>query len=137
MTAFRRNLRALATAWLVFQVVSLAAFVPRDCCTFHQRHQAHQQSDSGQAPTCHESADAGIAAHHEAGVLGQPTAPDCEMRGTCNGPLGMLATLLSNHAVIGVAVTLPSNVPVGTVANPVREHLASRLIPPDSPPPRA
>ena len=36
MTIIRRRLRLWVTAWLVFQVASLSALVPRDCCAAHR-----------------------------------------------------------------------------------------------------
>ena len=36
MTVLRRRLRFWVTTWLVFQVVSLSALVPRDCCAAHR-----------------------------------------------------------------------------------------------------
>ena len=48
MTIIRRRLRLWVAAWLVFQVASLSALVPRDCCA------AHRPAASGKTPSCHE-----------------------------------------------------------------------------------
>jgi hypothetical protein len=51
MKVFRRRLRLAVAAWLVFQVVSLSALVPRDCCD------AHHVASTERAEPCHERAD--------------------------------------------------------------------------------
>ena len=50
MRALRRRLRLVVAAWLVFQVVSLAALVPLDCCD------AHTPASALRNERCHESA---------------------------------------------------------------------------------
>src|SRR5262245_35583755 len=49
MTLFRRHLRLWVAAWLAFQVVSLSAFVPRDCCAAHRPPAQEQAADAA----CH------------------------------------------------------------------------------------
>lgn len=51
MKGLRRRLRLAVTAWLLFQVVSLSALVPLDCCD------AHRPADVVRAENCHERAD--------------------------------------------------------------------------------
>ena len=51
MKSLRRRLRLAVTAWLLFQVVSLSALVPLDCCD------AHRPADVVRAESCHERAD--------------------------------------------------------------------------------
>ena len=51
MKPFRRRLRLAVAAWLVFQVVSLSALVPRDCCAAHHPVRADREE------RCHERAD--------------------------------------------------------------------------------
>jgi hypothetical protein len=51
MKGLRRRLRLAVTAWLLFQVVSLSALVPLDCCD------AHGPADASRAENCHERAD--------------------------------------------------------------------------------
>ena len=51
MKSLRRRLRLAVTAWLLFQVVSLSALVPLDCCD------AHRPADVIGAESCHERAD--------------------------------------------------------------------------------
>ena len=50
MKPFRRRLRLAVAAWLLFQVVSLSALVPRDCCDAHH-------AAAAEAERCHERAD--------------------------------------------------------------------------------
>jgi hypothetical protein len=59
MEGLRRRLRLAVTAWLTFQVVSLSALVPLDCCDPHRR------ANTVVGEQCHESAD----------------SPYCPMRG--------------------------------------------------------
>jgi len=51
MKPFRRRLRLAVAAWLAFQVVSLSALVPRDCCA------AHHPAKADRVERCHERAD--------------------------------------------------------------------------------
>ena len=51
MKGLRRRLRLAVIAWLSFQVVSLSALVPLDCCD------AHRPTDVVRAENCHERAD--------------------------------------------------------------------------------
>lgn len=51
MRGLRRRLRLAVSAWLLFQVVSLSALVPLDCCD------AHRPADVVRAKSCHERAD--------------------------------------------------------------------------------
>ena len=51
MKSLRRRLRLAVTAWLSFQVVSLSALVPLECCD------AHRPADVVRAESCHERAD--------------------------------------------------------------------------------
>jgi hypothetical protein len=61
----------------------------------------------------------------------------CSMRGVCDGPMAALLALLSNHGLLTDSfVTLP-DLQVTDVAARTREHLITRLAPPDPPPPRA
>ena len=51
MKALRRRLRLAVTAWLLFQVISLSALVPRDCCD------AHVPANAVRQERCHETAE--------------------------------------------------------------------------------
>ena len=121
MNLLRRHLRLWVAAWIAFQVVSLSAFVPRDCCAAHR-------------PPAHEQA-AETACHHPQPVP-EPT-PECKLRGGCNGPLSILTALLSPHAVL-VEPTRIESVALVTAPHwrPLEAPIA-RTSPPDSPPPRS
>ena len=125
MTLFRRHLRLWVAAWLTFQVVSLSAFVPRDCCAAHRPPAQEQAAD----PVCHHPQQASEPAP-------EPT-PECALRDGCNGPLSILGALLSPHAVL---VEPTSNESVALVATthlrPLETPIA-RTTPPDAPPPRS
>jgi hypothetical protein len=121
MSVFRRHLRLWVAAWIAFQVVSLSAFVPRDCCAAH-RPPAEKQ--------------AGDAACHHAEPASEPM-PGCTLGGGCNGPLSILGALLSPHAVLVEPTRIES---VALVTAPDGRRLdtpISRTTPPDSPPPRS
>ena len=121
MTVLRRHLRLCAAAWIVFQAVSLSAFVPRDCCAAHRMAAAedHQQ-DAG----CHHARHAGVP------------ETTCSLAGTCNGPLAMLAGVLSPHAVLTTAILVAGGLMADSSPLPVFESPRSLAVPPDAPPPR-
>jgi hypothetical protein len=120
MTLLRRHLRLWVAAWIVLQATSLTAFVPRECCIAHRVPVHAEETDE----SCHRPEPAG------------ESMPDCAMRSTCNGPLAVLAALLSPHAVLGeragdatIAVT-PAPQPAAF------DQPRSLALPPEAPPPR-
>jgi hypothetical protein len=120
MRALRRRLRHWVALWLVLQTTSLTAFVPRDCCKAHH-------PDRQEAPACHKKAATSHAEHR----------PTCSMRAECQGPMAVLAALLSNHGIVPEAISLQPELSATRATAGVREHPIRRLISPDSPPPRA
>jgi hypothetical protein len=135
MSSLRRHLRFWATAWLVFQVASLSAYVPRNCCANH-----HPPAQSESEQSCHEATGAeaavaeSVAGHHH-------TAPtpdvECSLGGTCGGPMAALAALFANQGILTQpAPTVPELVGIAVPAV-ARVSLISRLASPDPPPPRA
>ena len=149
MLALRHHLRFWVITWLVFQVVSLSALVPRDCCAAHRM--ATQKEK-----TCHDEATAAV--HETAdgdqcpmpGMEGQACpmhgtghdnhqsqARKCTMQGRCDGPMAALFVIISNHGVLTEPPQLAHDLTVAVAPNPPREELLSRFVPPDSPPPRA
>ena len=84
MRVFRRHLRLWVAAWIAFQVVSLSAFVPRDCCAAHR---PPAEEAGGRCRTCHH---AGAGARADAGVHAR--------RRVQQGLLVILGALLSPHA---------------------------------------
>src|SRR5687768_1385451 len=143
MAILRRHLRTWVAAWLVAQVATLSAFVPRDCC------EGHRPAAAERPETCHEPpppahCDSGdqqgipcaMHSHHQQPADDQPV-PQCTMRGSCDGPMALLATVLSNHGVVIQTFAFMPPADSSRYATPTRERLTCQLLPPDAPPPRA
>ena len=143
MQSIRRSLRLWVAIWLVVQMASLSALVPRDCCA------AHSSAARAARPGCHEqvaatqcpmrAADGKTCPMHRGGHSeAAETAPDsCAIRGTCSGPMAALVAQLSNYGVLPAALQVLPDLHPGAVTIRSDEHLLSRFTPPDSPPPRA
>jgi len=142
MRSIRRSLRLWVATWLVVQVASLSALVPRDCCA------AHRQAASTAKPSCHEKAAATqcpIRAadgtpcplhrgdHNEAA---DTSRDGCAMRGTCTGPMAALFAQLSNYGILTDSFQLRPDVHRGSAAASPPEQLVTRLASPGPPPPR-
>lgn len=142
MQSIRRSLRLLVAIWLVVQVASLSALVPRDCCAAHS-------STNAAKPACHEKAAATQCPmraadgtpcpmhrgdHHEAAGSSRD---GCAMRSTCDGPMAALFAQLSNYGILTDQVQVRPDLHVGSGPPSTRAQLVSRLVPPDPPPPRA
>jgi hypothetical protein len=143
MQSIRRGLRLWVAIWLVVQVASLSALVPRDCCP------AHRPAASPGKPSCHEEAAATrcpmratdgtpCPMHRGDNSEAADTSRDrCAMRSSCTGPMAALLAQLSNQGIL----TDPFQVQPDRQASPAAPHrsvqLVTRLAPPDSPPPRA
>ena len=128
MAFLRRNMRAFAGTWLLFQVTWLLALVPRDCCAGHR--------PAAAKPSCHESAPDTHAS--SADVDHQSSKPvDCRLGGACDGPMAALFALLSNHGILPDSSAVIPNVDVHRVGTVVEGHARGRFQPPDPPPPRA
>jgi hypothetical protein len=120
MTIVRRHLRLFVAAWLVFQVASLSALVPRECCLAHK-----PVATDGHGKACHEA------------VPAPDNGKRCSLRGTCDGPMAALFALLSNHGVLTDSIAVAPDLHPGAPPIQIRESLVSRLPSPDPPPPRA
>jgi hypothetical protein len=134
MKVIRRHLRFYAAAWLIFQAASFSTLVPRDCCAAHRPVQAKTET------TCHDAAPppvvhGGHAGHHSASPEGD--ADTCKMRGACDGPMAGFIAQLSLQGVLSDPFQFAPSMIAGGLDMLPREHLISRLVPPDSPPPRA
>jgi hypothetical protein len=130
----RKHLRAWATAWLAFQLVSLSAFVPRDCCAAHKTHEA----PAAKAATADASCAQQHGDHHAASrPAPQPDPSECSLRGRCDGPMAVLLSVLSTHGVLTDSPSVPPVLDRGSLAMLPRESLIGRFVPPDSPPPRS
>jgi len=127
-------------AWIAFQVASLSAFVPRECCSAHrpsaavQQHGCHQDAAAVQCPM-RSAGGAPCPMHRTAD--GDERSGRCSLRGSCNGPLSALFALLSNQAVLSDVSTVLPDSRAGDLALEPSENLISRFTPPDPLPPRA
>ena len=120
MRTLRHRLRRWAAVWLVVQAASLAAFVPRDCCKAHQPKRAD-------VPACHKQAAATHADQRET----------CNLRARCEGPMAVLAAFLPTLAIVPDDVAVRPEPRSHSLAPSGSERLVRRLVPPDTPPPRA
>ena len=163
MTVLRRRLRVAVAAWLLFQVASLSALVPRNCCSAHQTPAArsarcHETAESSYCPT---RASTGVSCpmhqkaqgHHEQAPVSehaghaqaqpQPAGAEssqndrCALRATCTAPMTALAVLLSNHGVMPAAIGVLPNHRGAPALQPREKDLVNHLAVPDGPPPRA
>jgi hypothetical protein len=142
MATIRRRLRLWVATWLVFQVASLWVLVSGNCC-------AAQRSPADAAHSCHDSAAATHCAipavegtpcpmHPDSpAAAGQRSSDRCSMRGTCDGPMAALVSLLSNHGVLTDSFAVWPDLQARHVGTQIRERLISGLASPDPPPPRA
>jgi hypothetical protein len=165
MKALRRRLRLAVALWLLFQVVSLSALVPLDCCDAHvpanvdRQERCHGTPESpycpmrardGKACPMHQKAEADdLHAHHrqmaaeeDAGLHDAASGPEssnshCAIGATCTTPMTALAVILSNHGVIPTDVPILPNVDPALLPQHHDEQLTGRQAAPDSPPPRA
>jgi hypothetical protein len=131
MTIVRRHVRLFVAAWLVFQVASLSALVPRDCCLAHRPEPVAKHGSN-----CHEPA-AAAPGHRADQEAADKSSQRCTLRGTCDGPMAALFALLSNHGVLTDSIAVSPDLHAGTPPIRIRESLVSRLPSPDPPPPRA
>ena len=142
MTIIRRRLRFWVAAWLVFQVASLSALVPRACCVPYRAAATDKKPDChGNSAASHcpkRAADGTPCPMHQSGHHDAEEKPSdtCTMRATCDGPVAAMFALLSNYGVLRDSLLMVPDVHAGSVSPQTRENLISRLAPPDSPPPR-
>ena len=144
MQSIRRGLRLWVATWLVLQVASLSALVPRDCCAAHRpggkRRKAHVSPEGRRDAVSDARGQAARPAPCTvAATARRPTRPrdDCAMRGTCSGPMAALFAQLSNYGVLPATLQVLPDVRQGAVTRSSDEQLLTRLASPDSPPPRA
>ena len=124
MMPFRRHLRVIAAAWVLFQAASLSALVPRACCLAHQGHQA---ASTEKKSNCHEHSTAADQAPNE----------ECAIRGTCGGPAAALFAVLSNYGVLTNSFSGLTDLPLAGATLSARDQLIGQFASPDAPPPRA
>jgi hypothetical protein len=135
MSALRRRIRAVAIAWLLCQVASLAAFVPEQCCVSH----AAEAAAKAQNPPCHETAPAAprdgdaCPMHH-----GKSRSHDCcTIKNSCNGPGTSLTTLFAFIGFVEKPVQSSIALEASAAFVPASPALLQRLALPDAPPPKA
>jgi hypothetical protein len=162
MTVLRRRLRVAVAAWLLFQVASLSALVPRNCCAAHQTAartaRCHEPAESSYCPlrastgaACpmhrkaqghHEQAQvsehAGHAQTHPEPATAESSQNDrCALQATCTAPMTALAVLLSTHGVMPAATGILPDRRDTPALQPRQKDLVNHLAVPDGPPPRA
>ena len=139
MAPARTYLRRTAAAWIAVQAVLLLSLVPRDCCASHRPAPAARCHQTAAARQCPMRAANGTPCpmHRDSdGPSGQRT-DDCSIRGTCGGPMAALLTRLSQPTILTDSAAVAQDTDhTGDVLTTHRTG-ASRLDPPDSPPPRA
>ena len=143
MQLIRRGLRLWVTTWLVLQVASLSALVPRDCCAAHrpatnvEKRACHQKAVATQCPM--RAADVAPCPMHrgEHNEAADPSRDGCAMRSSCTGPMAALLAQLSNNGILTDPIQVQPDRQASPTAPHRSEQLVTRLAPPDSPPPRA
>ena len=138
MTTFRHRLHFWVAAWLIFQVATLSALVPQDCCAAHKAQ--HQKAPDNTTAPGNAAHDGHHAAMNHGTEQPAPKVPleQCVMRGTCKGPMSAVVALLSNQGVPPLdAFSIAPDLGVTVIAGATSEHITSRLASPDPPPPRA
>jgi hypothetical protein len=139
MRAIRRRLALWTMAWLVCQVASLSAFIPRPCCPAHDGHRRHVAVDGAETPGTPEELCTMRAADGAACPMHRKTQsePNCSMGPACKGPGPALATLFSTLGIPSQAADLTPDDPrqPAVIAVAVRPLDIQPL--PDTPPPRA
>ena len=147
MLFFRRHIRSLTTAWILFQAASLSALVPRVCCLAHHANVAMPSADChDQAPAPHCSApadDMTCAMHHGHGAPAGRSEPsdkkpghDCAIRGMCDGPMAALLTIFATHGVLTDSFEALPDLRTTFTARSASDQLIGLFVPPDAPPPR-
>jgi hypothetical protein len=135
-------------AWMVFQVVSLSALVPRDCCEAHAHKAAMPSSHDHTGAHCPMQAadgkpcpmhEAPASEHHHHGTVPDETAPPddgCMMRGSCDGPDAGFIALLSHAGMLTESAGTVDDLDMQPAVDRIHEQVVSRLESPDPPPPR-
>ena len=128
----------------------LAAILPRDCCAAHLAQSSHSVSDAGPATAAGHAGHAGHGqpspgvdmadhGHHDANRGDSPFSNDeggCAMRGLCDGPFAMLASLLQEPAVTPAISGIAPDSASGPTALRAPADPIATTSPPEIPPPR-
>jgi hypothetical protein len=143
MTALRHRLRWCVAAWLIVQVAALSAFVPQDCCATHKnehRQARHRPPATASAHSHHSMDHASMHGSTQDVSSATDATPmkTCVMKGTCKGPMSAMIAVLSSHGVSPIgAFRIAPDLTSSLAAAIARQHATSRLVAPDTPPPRA
>jgi hypothetical protein len=142
MMSLWRRLPLWAAAWLVFQVASLAALVPRDCCAAHRaptssaEHGCHKTTAATHCPM--RGADGTPCPMHRGRDARDPVSSSggCSLRSTCSEPMVALAALLWNQGVLAEPLDVVPDSGLSVVAAATRDPIVNQPDSPDPPPPR-
>lgn len=126
MDAIRRRLRTAAALWLICQTVSLAAFVPVDCCANH-REARHAQAD-------HSAETASDASCHR---VPEPPQDECRMTGMCDGPGQALLGVFAYNGIVSERSPFHPDLRAADAMPSASASSRALVTPPDAPPPRA
>jgi hypothetical protein len=143
MQALRTRVRAVAFAWLLCQVASLAAFVPEHCCISHVEKQAAKQKKDAchaSAPAEPEPGDACPMAHGDGAACPMHSSKSkdrCAMTNTCDGPGSQLLTLFAYIGATEAPVTTAIELSSTPAFVPAPVSALFRIRRPDAPPPKA
>ena len=139
MSYIRRQLGAWSIGWLLWQVASLFAMLPPQCCAAHieaaeQTEDLHSTSAVGIECPMHGATGEHCPMHD--GSESSTTGGPCSMRSLCNGPAVALGSLF---AIPGILLE-PSALHVDLIGSPIAPDVTnplSALLSFDPPPPRA
>jgi hypothetical protein len=138
MTSRRRGPQIWVALWLVCQMSTLMALVPRDCCAAHRPEQGDPHAGHGPVAPAAPAASADEHAHHQMHQEDVPPVRQCAVRGTCDGPMAALMAVLSIQVVPpSEAFHVLPDLRVVAAIRSADQVLTSLLAPPDAPPPRA
>jgi hypothetical protein len=142
MIPIPRRLPRWAAAWLVLQVASLGALVPRDSCATHRQTVSTEQRGcrkTAAAPHCPMRSADGTPCPMHRGSTPSSAAKDtsCSLRGTCSEPMVALAALLWNQGVLTESLDPAPDEGISTVVLSGHQPTVARPDAPDPPPPRA
>jgi hypothetical protein len=144
MRRLRDRVRLIALLWLVGQAVSLAAFVPENCCISHLEeraakdrqdacHEAEPAPEPAPGDVCPMQHDTGAACPMHAGKA----TDRCAMSNACGGPGTHLLSLFAYLGAIERPVTTEFTLDDAAAMMPPPARTHFRTTTPDAPPPKA
>ena len=143
MQAIRIRVRAVALAWLLCQVASVAAFVPEHCCISH----VEEEAAKAKQDDCHETAsaepergDASATQHGDGAACpmhNSKSSDRCAMSNACDGPGAQLLTLFAYLGATEPPVTTAIDLSSTPAFVPAFASPLFRISSPNAPPPKA